>query len=511
MKIPNWIQVNKSEFGVLLTILLTGAFLRLYRISEYMLFLGDEGRDAVIVRRLLVNFDPILIGPGTSIGNMYLGPLYYYLMAPAMLLSGLSPIGPAFQIALFGVATIFLVWFIAREWFGGLAAVVAAALYAVSPVVIIYSRSSWNPNIMPFFALVCIYGIWRVWKKQEWWWLIVVGISYAFVLQSHYLGLLLAPTLGIFWLLTASKVWNEQKTKKYFLLSTLYSLLVFILLMSPLVIFDARHGWNNFNAMKTFFTYRQETVSVRPWTVLPEMWPLFEQMSTRLIAATSQAYGKWLSWLLVFSGIGILWLKRKILVDSPILLLTTWLGFGLLGLALYKQHIYDHYFGFMFAVPFLLLGAVVQQVLSSKYYVAKMICIVGVAGLVLLNLFETPIKYSPQGQLKRTEIVAAKIAQEAGEKPFNLAILAERNYEDGYQYFLEWWKKPIREIEPLRYHETVAENLFVVCELPPEKCDPTHSSKSEITTFGWSKIAGVWDVGGVKVYKLVHNPTGEPQ
>ena len=34
----------------LLIILLIGAFLRLYRIGEYMTFLGDEGRDAIIVR-----------------------------------------------------------------------------------------------------------------------------------------------------------------------------------------------------------------------------------------------------------------------------------------------------------------------------------------------------------------------------------------------------------------------------------------------------------------------------
>ena len=36
------------------------------------------------------------------------------------------------------------------------AGLVAALLYAISPTVIIYSRSSWNPNIMPFFALLSV-------------------------------------------------------------------------------------------------------------------------------------------------------------------------------------------------------------------------------------------------------------------------------------------------------------------------------------------------------------------
>src|SRR4030043_719133 len=196
--IKTWIRNNRKEFILLALILALGAFFRLYRISEYMIFLGDEGRDAVVVRRLLVNFDPILVGPGTSIGNMYLGPLYYYMMAPALFLAGFSPVGPAVMVALFGVATIFLVWYTARIWFGKTASIVSSLLYAFSPVVIIYSRSSWNPNIMPFFAILTIFSLWKIWKEERYKWLIITGISYAFVLQSHYLALLLAPTILLF-------------------------------------------------------------------------------------------------------------------------------------------------------------------------------------------------------------------------------------------------------------------------------------------------------------------------
>src|SRR3990167_6116605 len=114
-RLKNWIRKNRLEALFIAIILLVGAFFRLYRIDEYMTFLGDEGRDVLIVRRLLVNFDPILVGPGTSIGNMYLGPLYYYMMAPALLLANFSPAGPAVMVALLGVVTIFLVWFIGRK------------------------------------------------------------------------------------------------------------------------------------------------------------------------------------------------------------------------------------------------------------------------------------------------------------------------------------------------------------------------------------------------------------
>src|SRR3990170_8874008 len=166
-QITKWVKENRLEAFWLAVILLIGAFFKLYRIDEYMTFLGDEGRDAIIVRRLLVNFDPILIGPGTSIGNMYLGPLYYYMIAPALFLANFNPAGPSVMISLLGILTIWFIWFVVREWFPNAnwkgtnkGALAAAALYAVSPVVINFSKSSWNPNIMPFFSLLTIYSVW---------------------------------------------------------------------------------------------------------------------------------------------------------------------------------------------------------------------------------------------------------------------------------------------------------------------------------------------------------------
>lgn len=507
-KLVDWIKRNKGEFVILSLILTVGAFLRLYRISEYMTFLGDEGRDAIIVRRLLVFRDPILIGPGTSIGNMYLGPLYYYLMAPALFLARFSPAGPSIQIALLGSITIGMIYFIAREWFGRVAAWVAASLYAVSPVVILYSRSSWNPNIMPFFALICIYSIWQVWHKQNFRWLIVLGIAYAFVLQSHYLGLLLAPTLLLFWVLTWRNLklngkWKTENGK--FWRHSLIGLFLFLFLMSPLIIFDARHNWINVSAMKKFFSERQTTVSARPWNAIPKTYPLFEKVNTRLLAGRNETVGKIVSLAIL---LGIFSLFSTVLHSSRLSpsykLLLTWLGFALLGLGLYKQEIYDHYYGFFFAAPFLLLGGLAQYLVTSdRRQVTRYIVLVTTSSLILINLFHSHLREFPQRQMQRARAVSEKIAQETGGAPFNLAVIAERNYEDGYQYFLELNGSPVIDIDAQR-PETTTQRLFVVCEMPKEKCDPTHNAKAEVANFGWSKIEKEWEVFGTTIFKLVH-------
>ena len=484
-KITAWLKKN----WILVLILVVGATLRLYKIDQFMTFLGDEGRDAIIVRRLLVNFDLILIGPGTSIGNMYLGPLYYYMMAPALLFANFSPVGPAAMIAGLGVVTIWFVWWAGREWFSTRAGLTAAALYAISPTVIIYSRSSWNPNIMPFFALLSIYSIYRVWKFKQFKWLLVLAVSYAFVLQSHYLGLLLAPALFLFWLLKRPPI-------RY----TIYASVIFLTLMSPLAIFDARHGWRNFSAMKTFFTARQETVSARPWNAAPKLYPQFEEINWSLIAAKDETAGKVTSMFLLAATVFLLFKKKKDIFATPYFLLLSWLGIALLGFGLYKQHIYDNYFGFIFAAPFLLLGAIVSEL--SKIKKLSILLFIGLSVLVFINLRNLPLKY-PNQQLKRSMEVAEKIAEESGEVPFNIAVVAERNYEDGYQYFLEKDNEKVIEIDAQR-SETVTAQLFVICEMPPEKCDPTHSSKAEVANFGWSKIENQWEVMGVTIYKLAH-------
>lgn len=505
-----WIRKNPKEFQALILILLVGAFLRLYRIGDYMTFLGDEGRDVILVRRLLVDFDLILVGPGTSIGNMYLGPLYYYMMAPALLLFGFSPVGPAVQIAVLGVLTIFLVWFVAREWFGNIAALVASSLYAIAPTIVIYSRSSWNPNIMPIFALLTVYLIWRAWKFNEIKWLVVIGITFAFVMQSHYLGLLLAPVIGLYWLFSAKKQYKKSirqpVKKRKFNKYTLGGLAIFSFLMSPLLIFDVRHGWNNFAALKKFFLERQTTVSARPWNALPNTWPNFVKIITRLLAGGNEIVGFWLSVGIVLASFW-LFVNRKLLTSylrGAYSFLIVWLGFALLGLGVYKQEIYDHYYGFFFAAPFILLGGLAENIFKKTTRSGKMIMSFGLLLLVLVNLLNSPIKGAPNEQLARAKNVAKKIKLEANGARYNLAVVAERNYEDGYQYFLEKWGEPVIDIDAQRADETITDQLFVVCELPPEKCDPSNSPKAEVANFGWTVIENQWEVFGVTLYKLIH-------
>lgn len=500
-----WKKENPKDFWVLFLILALAAVLRFYKISEYMTFLGDEGRDAIIVRRIFTELHPPLIGPGTSIGSMYLGPLYYYMMAPALLLFNFSPVGPAVQIAALGVVTVFLVWYITRKFFGNTASVIAAFFYAISPTVIIFSRSSWNPNIMPFFSLLCMYSIWKVWKEKKYHWLLILGITFAFVMQSHYLGLLLVPTIFIYYVLSYIKAKKSLDNAKIFKYS-IYGYGIFLLLMSPLLLFDLRHNFMNSKAMYQFFTVRQTTVSVKPWNAVPKIPDLFVQINQSLITAGNANVSKWFS---VFVAFGVLFLiyksykeNKKNIFESPYLFLSLWMLFSLIGFGVYKQNIYDHYFGFVFVLPFILFAALSAKLIENKG-VLKLAAISSILYLTLININKNPLKFNPNRQLQRSQNVSQKILSESAGKPFNLAVLAERNYEDGYRYFLELSGAQVMHAD--RWDQkTIVDHLYVICEMEEKKCDPTHSPKAEVANFGMSKIDDKWIIDGVIIYKLSH-------
>ena len=518
-KFNNYIKNNPIEFFSLIAVLTVASILRFYKISQYMTFLGDEGRDAIIVRKLLVDFDLILVGPGTSIGNMYLGPLYYYMMAPALFLANFSPVGPAVEMAILGVITVLIVWLITKEWFGIKGAFIASFLYSISSTVIIYSRSSWNPNIMPFFSILSIYSIWSVWKKFDFKWIFWLGIFLAFSLQSHYLGLLLFPTVGIFYLFTIIKLWPKKKhliknesfnyeiKRKSFIKYSVFGTLAFLFLMSPLVIFDARHGWRNVSSMEKFFSERQTTVSAKPWTAIPKIPEITQEISSRLIGGKNIPIGGWiLTVIFVFSFIYLITRKKaKNNEVSAYIILLIWIFIAVIGFGIYKQEIYDHYYGFFFTAPFILVGGLFEDLLNNSKKFGKIVIWILVGALVYINILENPFRYKPNNQMKRSAEVAEKIGNEYNNKPFNLAVIAERNYEDGYQYFLEKMKLPVVDIDAQRVDETIKDQLFVVCELPKEKCDPTHSPKAEVANFGWSKVEKEWELSGVFLYKLVHS------
>ena len=107
--------------------------------------------------------------------------------------------------------------------------------------------------------------------------------------------------------------------------------------------------------------------------------------------------------------------------------------------------------------------------------------------------------------LKNTREISAFVFEKTAGKPYNFALIAGRNSDHAYRYFLELWGSPPNiienpQVDPKR--NTVTQQLLIVCE---EKiCQPLGHPLWEIAGFGQAEIAGEWQVSTAKVFRLIH-------
>ena len=460
-----------------------------------MEFLGDQGRDVVIIKDFLQNGNLFFIGPQTSIGNMYLGPYFYYLIAPSLFLSNYNPVGPAIFIALLSIATVFLIYFVGNRWFSRPVGLISAFLFAISPVVIKYSNFIWNPNVMPFFSLLFVYFFFESFRSKKYHFFLYASLSFVMVINSHYLGLALLPFTGLFWLYNLVKfIKAKSKQLKPFLKYTFLAAFIFILSLTPQILFDIKHDGQNSKALLTFFTYRETTVNIKAYKAIPEMPALFNQINTDLLAGRNETVGLIISIAFIIGLLPLIFKLNK--QKNSSLIIFFWYLSGLVALALYKQHVYAHYFAFLFPAVFILAGFLINK-----------FKLIGVPFLILITVFsflENPFRYQPNNQLKTVNQIADLIIINSNNQDFNFALLAKQNYDPPYRYVLG-----NKQAKIVNLPDNMAEQLFIVCEPFQIDCNPINNPEWSVAAFGWAKIDNQWEVNGIKVFKLVHNPDGQ--
>jgi 4-amino-4-deoxy-L-arabinose transferase-like glycosyltransferase len=467
-----------------------------------MTFMGDEGRDALVVKEIIINHNIPLIGPPTSVstgaGSVYLGPLYYYMMAISMWLSGLNPVGAALMVASIGVLSVALIYYLSRVWFGKEAALLTGFAYAISTVVVAYSRTSWNPNPAPFFAMLVILGLYKSFQTKNFLWFILTGIALAFAVQMHYLASILLPVSGLLWAWHLHLKVNKKYPFRFFVSGTIISIVSFLVLMSPLVLFDIKHEFTNFNALKSILLGGKSGVNLNPFENLLRIFPIYSRDLVGMYLAVKNTWVSILMSVIVpVPLIAAVALKLKgQSLRWPIVALAVWLIFGLIGLSLYNQELPAHYLGFLSPVPFLLLGGFIYYLPQKlKYPFVGLLALL----LVLVNLPKNPLMFPPGNQLERTQNIARFIIKISDNKPFNFTLIAEHNYDAAYWFYLDQYGHT-----PKTLPDDMTKQLLIVCEEPV--CNPVVNSKYEIVAFGSSVQDQEYDLYGVKIFKLSHNP-----
>ena len=322
------IDTRAIDLAVLLGLLALAAVLRLPDLATRGTWDADQGHDMLVLRAFVQDGVVPLLGPPTSIGDFHHGALYYFLLAPAALLTGGdSPLAVTFAIALAGIAAVGVTWWLGRAIAGSVAGFVAGLLMAVSSSAVQESTFIWNPNLIALSSAVALAGAWHAWttRRARWWLLAAAGV--AATMQCHVLGVTLLPIV-VALLIADARRRGPGPDRRTVLAAGLAGLGIIALTYIPLAIHEATTGFAETNAALDWLRAGGEPTDqsppVRAVVILARVvsWPLTGLLTDAPTVAL-------LAVLLV--GAIVLWRWRS--RDDRERVAVRWLGLGLLWTA----------------------------------------------------------------------------------------------------------------------------------------------------------------------------------
>jgi 4-amino-4-deoxy-L-arabinose transferase-like glycosyltransferase len=489
-RIKSIIFKKNFKIIILLLILIVASFLRLYKIDQYLIFLGDEGRDSLIVKRMIVDHKFTLLGPTASVGGFYLGPIYYYMMIIPTILANFEPVGPAIMVALFGVITVFLIFIFLNQIWGPIPAIFAALLYSFSPVVLEFSRFSWNPNSVPLFSLLLIWFLYQGSVSKMTRHFFLAGCCLGIALQLHYLTLILGPVTIASILLTN----NPRKSLKAIAFSFLGTLFTF----SPFLAFEARHQFPNTKSLLEFITRSHGPIHGRHLNILFD----FTQKSSLLFQETLNLNNLYFIVPLIIISllllINFLFKTKEKAIKKGTFIIFLWWILGVGVLCFYRGRIIPHYLTYLFPLSTIIVGFLLWRIFQTIKIFGKLLSILLLLSILFLQIKGLYLWYSPNNQVKQTKEISKTILNLTNSEPYNFALVSSGNSDHAYRYFLELWGKPPKTLE-----EEITGQLIVICE---ETCDILGHPLWEIAGFGRAEIKEVIEGPvGIKIYKLIHH------
>lgn len=443
-----FIGKNLKTSIIVICVLAVSLFLRIYRLSELMPFIPDQGWFYLSARNMLLTGVIPLVGPPTSHPWIHHGPLWTYALATLLYVFKFNPVAPAYYIAYLGVVTVFLIYFAGSRMFSKKTGLIAGLLFATSPLVVVNSRIPYHTSPIPFFVIILFY-LTFVWVK---------GKPWAFPLITFLLAILYNHEITTFVFdVTIFLIFSYGFfRKKEFLRKTLqpkifaFAVVFFIIPLIPFIIYDTNHGykqtvgflaWLGYRIVKlpiSFFNKSFVSKGSNPSTV-----PEFLSYYTQLVFVGSNIFSSFLLIASVFTSFFILIKKR----NTSVILLLLFFSVSIIGLFVHRVPIEADV---LLISPFfiLLIAVSIEYMMSFKKlkFLTVLIFVIICAGntyfILTTNYFTSAEGY--QKITFRTRMLATEqVIQLAHGKAYNIVGKGNLSsfpvFLDPYVYLL-WYK-----------------------------------------------------------------------
>ncbi len=175
---------------LLSAILIIGTFLRFINLSQNLTFIGDQAWFYLSARDALLSGKFPLLGITSSITWLHQGPLYTFMLMPSLIFSNFSPVAPAYFTGLTTSLNIILLYYLAAKIFNRTAGLVAAAIFAVQPFIVLQSRFPYHTT--PILLFITIFFLL---KDRPFWAGLFLGLLYQLHLLTFIFWVFMKPKM----------------------------------------------------------------------------------------------------------------------------------------------------------------------------------------------------------------------------------------------------------------------------------------------------------------------------
>jgi hypothetical protein len=198
---------SQKKFKIILfTILLVASFLRLWRLTEVPVSLFGDELDVGYHAYSILKTGKDYSGNSWPLHFQSLAewrtPLYLYSVVPTVAIFGISPLGVRLPAAFFGILGVLGLYYLVKQMTKNEAlALVAAAVLALSPWHIQYSRAAFEVTMLITFILFGLYFFFKSLRSGNWLWVSVAFLVFTPWIYStaKLFTPLLLPILFVIW------------------------------------------------------------------------------------------------------------------------------------------------------------------------------------------------------------------------------------------------------------------------------------------------------------------------
>lgn len=438
----------RAGWWILAGIMILASFLRLWRIDVLTEFLADQGSAGVVILEWAREGRVPLAGPAVSTGQRP-GPLYYYLIAPSLMLTGFHPLAPAVFFSGLSIVAVFLLYKLLAGLYDRSIAVAGTLVFATSPLVVTYGRNMWNPTAIPFFIILLLIVLWRLFSGENSRWAAAVGAVCGALIQLHYSNIY---TVVISVLLIGYWVWTRQHRSVRLASRALFWFgLGFALMLAPFLVYEYGHGFADIRSLLSLAGSPGDTVLGKRAYIAAAASVLI-RLGQFVISDLSDMA----SLLLVLTAMALAIVSRR---RWPVIT-AVWLGLGAAFLPLYSKNLYDHYIAYLVPLPFVLFASVLW---SYRRYIPTAAMFAGATVIAVINISATDVTSAGRSDIARMEEISSYVAHQT-EEPFSFTVIPNgRSFSDfHYRFGLAKLGETPSHIARDGYR-----TLFVVCEEKP--------------------------------------------